>query len=284
MIKELELNGGNQAKGIEIDNCDQVGARVFMDQGHAKGSSQSGLLVDGLDNTDVYLKNFYHEGCKQTSVKVIGGDKTSAGLPTNGRVSIFCGASSNSAYSYNIMRNATLLVNDVWYEGSPASFLHLTDSSSGNLTFNGGEISTGSLPKNKDGTADNGFAPLMIDGFRGNYTMINVNLSGSASLLVTDRTKNANVLSMLNGWNDYYRNDSHNPNVVYWASTRYTPGGGATPINDLAKPSDAFLQKMLQQQRTQLPLPLSPLGANITDVRIYRVNVVGATIAFHLMP
>ena len=283
-LKELQLDGKGKAIGIEISNCDQEGSRVFMDQANAKGSVKAGLLYDSLDHTQALLRNFYHEGCKETSVMAIGGNKKTKGIKTEGAVSIYCGASSNSNYSYDVRNNADLLVNDIWYEASTPGFMRLTDSSSGNITLNGGVIATGRAPL-INGMPDSNYYPIVVDGFKGNLTLLNENIY--SKILVTDKNKEANNVMgiLLDGRGNYFTQTNPNAsNIAFWGSCRQDNTGGAAPIPAQTKPTDAFILKMLQQQRTQLPKPLLPVKPNTTDVRIYRVNVVGAYISFHLKP
>jgi len=283
-IKELELNGKSIASGIEVQNCDQVGANIFMDQAHAKGSERAGILVDSLDNAKIYLQNFYHEGCKKASVQAIGGFKKASGIKTEGSVSIICGASSNNNISYDLKNNADLLVNDIWYESSSSPrFLQFNEQSSGNFTFNGGCVATGKPPI-INGMQDSTFPSILVDGFKGNISFLNMDLR-TRSLFITKKSSNTNLFAMIDGTGDkYFINENNNPNVYNWACTRKTPDGGGVTLKGLVKPSDAFIIKMLQQQRAQTPFDFKQFKKNNTDVKIYRVNVIGSDIAFHLKP
>jgi len=59
ILRDFEVSGAaNTADGIEVNNADQPGSRVFMEQANAS-LSRTSLLVDGLDYTNVELHDFY---------------------------------------------------------------------------------------------------------------------------------------------------------------------------------------------------------------------------------
>ena len=59
-LRDFSVNGNrNSADGIEVDNADQPGSRVFMEQSNLS-LSHTNLFVDGLDYTNVELHDFYH--------------------------------------------------------------------------------------------------------------------------------------------------------------------------------------------------------------------------------
>ena len=76
ILRDFVVNGdANTADGIEVDNADQPGSRVFMEQA-ILGGSHTNLFVDGLDYTNVELHDFNHvydATTGMTSVNVRGG-------------------------------------------------------------------------------------------------------------------------------------------------------------------------------------------------------------------
>ncbi len=59
-LRDFSVNGNrNTADGIEVDNADQPGSRVFMEQSTLTWS-HTNLFVDGLDYTNVEMHDFYH--------------------------------------------------------------------------------------------------------------------------------------------------------------------------------------------------------------------------------
>jgi hypothetical protein len=67
--------GSYSGDGIEVDNVDQPGSSVFVEEAWLAGSDTD-LFEDALDNTNVQLPDFHHQGSLQTgqvAVNVIGG-------------------------------------------------------------------------------------------------------------------------------------------------------------------------------------------------------------------
>jgi hypothetical protein len=283
ILREMHLVGDGKVEGIVIENCDQPGARVVMQQGNTRGNGKGkegiGLLTDGLDQAEVSLYNFYHSGCKEVGVRAIGGPGMEAGKKMPGRVAIFGGASSNNTLSYDVQKGAGLSVKDVWYEGAPPRFIHFTEASSGTFTLNGAKTATG-RPGPDMAATDPDFAALEIDGFTGKFTLINVIVG--TNVVITEKSKSAKVFSMNHGTEEYFKNRSDDTQAVALLSTKYTPGGGAVAIPDQGSADDDFILEMLAQLREEVPRPVFPLKKDLTDVRVHRVMVSNSTIGWHL--
>src|SRR5262249_11766276 len=82
-LSEFSVNGNNNsADGIEVDNADQPGSRVFMEQADLS-LSHTNLFVDALDYTNVEMHDFYAGydwTAGMTSVIVTGGPSAAQGL------------------------------------------------------------------------------------------------------------------------------------------------------------------------------------------------------------
>ncbi|MBV9470329.1 MAG: hypothetical protein JOZ57_13915, partial [Abitibacteriaceae bacterium] len=279
VLRELSITGAGQAAGVVVENCDQPGARVFMEQGNAQGGPGSGLLADGLDNADVSLHDFYHSGCKEVGVKAVGGLGMAAGRNVSGHVVIFGGASSNNTVSYDVVNGGRILAEDIWYEGAPPRFIHFTPASSGTFTLNGATTATGRLGPDAPVTDPN-FAAIETDDFRGNLTLLNVIVG--TNIVVGGEGQKTNVFSMVHGNEGYFSNHSPQAHAVLYGSTKYTPGGGAMTTPNVGQADPDFILKMLAQLRHERPRPLANLKGGITDVRIFRVNVSNCLTDFHL--
>jgi hypothetical protein len=112
--------GSYSGNGIEVDNVDQPGSSVFMEETWLAGSDTD-LFVDALDNTNVQLHDFYHQGSLQTgqvAVNVTGGPEAAAGRSQGGATNIFAGASYGENLSYEVPNGAHVGVRDIWYDGS----------------------------------------------------------------------------------------------------------------------------------------------------------------------
>jgi hypothetical protein len=90
-LREFTINGSHAATSIVVENCDQPGSRVFVDQADITPTTQRGFLADRLDHTEVNLHSFYIGGAAR-AVQVIGGPGLARGAPAEGRVDIFGGA------------------------------------------------------------------------------------------------------------------------------------------------------------------------------------------------
>jgi hypothetical protein len=98
-LREFAVYGKNSALGIVIDNCDQPGARVFMESVYLTGSEVN-LLVDRLDHTDVSMHDLEHASATVLGVRVIGGGAQATGQATVGRVDVFGGQSGVNPLTY----------------------------------------------------------------------------------------------------------------------------------------------------------------------------------------
>lgn len=126
------------------------------------------------------------------------------------------------------------------------------------------------------------FAALEINDFRGDLSLLNVTIG--TNLVVAGESKEANVLGVLHGTDDYFVNRSPAAHAALIAGTKYTAGGGATAIPKQGSAAPQWILKMLAQLRGERPRPLMPVKAGVTDVRFYRVTVSGGRTAIHLTP
>jgi hypothetical protein len=264
-LREFAIGSSNQ--GLVVDNCDQPGARVFMEKVDVAGSDVN-LLVDRLDNTDVCLQNFYHGVAAEVSVRVIGGAAQAAGLPTSGRVDLFGGESAQNQLTYQVEQGGRLLVEDCWYEGDgPLRFMRLSDS--GTLTINSAQIATGP-----------NFVPdaIKLDNFHGQLAILNalmtqtgvlVNGDGAATDLLLLGCRGDTYGTLTNG-QSYLDNQSPNAHVEHLMSS-----SDNWEVPNVGEGDPVFLRKMLSQVRTETPRRLVPLPPEVTDVRLFRVTVSG---------
>jgi len=278
-IRDFFLDAVRTGDGIVIDNCDQPGGRIFMDQANLTSAQQVGLLVDGLENADVDLYNINHGGNK-LGVKVVGGPGTKAGKEPVGRVVIFSGSSSNNELSYDIENGGRLLVRDIWYEsGEFPRFMH--GDGAGSFTLHGAMVAT---------TRKEGIPALEFDNFEGDLTFLTgIFHSGSQSVPIVAKGQGTGMSLLLLGvqmgiGTDYLVNDSPAARVALLESMQYTPGGGGRPVSDVGKADPDFIRRMLAQTRSVKSRPLEPISPGLTDLRLYRVGVYNAQIGIHLVP
>lgn len=267
-LRDLEVNGAKRADGIAVEKCDQPGARVYLEQLNVDAAQRVGLLVDGVELANVELRNMNHGGC-ELGVRVRGGARRSTGRGAPGRVAIFAGSSSNNRLSYDVTEGGRLLVQDIWYEsGSQPRFMRL--SGSGELTLHGA-IMACALSKNEAEPA------IELNDFTGQLAFLNVQWSGggdSMRLLCRGQGADTKVLALgaqvgKNG--PRFENQSPQATLAVLEAMRFTEGGGATPIPDIGPADRGFIRTMLALTRVERPRPLTPVPADATDARFFRV-------------
>lgn len=282
--RDLTISGNAKVTGLAITDCDRPGSRIFGDQLGVHGSNL-GLLVDSLDETDISLNTFYHSGNKETSIKVLGGPNTAAGKNTPARTVIFGGASSNSAYNYDVHKGGRLMVQDMWYEGSPVPFMKLAGD--GTFTLSGARIAPG-RPGANAAPSDPSFAGVALENFRGRATFLSANFG--TRVVVAGRADATNLLlmGMQSDVAEYLAPVPSAAHVAVINSRRFasqSEGEPPTrPVANIGSPDPKWVLQMLEQVRTMTPRVLSSVPAEATDLRFYRVNVEGCGTAIHVQP
>jgi len=268
-LRDLVLVGSGKADGLTIEQCDQPGGRVFFDQVQVDGAAAVGYLVNGVERAQVQLRDCGHSGNK-IGMRVAGGPRLRQDQPTQGRVVILSGASSNNDLSYDIVDGGRLLACDIWYEtSSKPRFLRLTGQ--GEFTLHGSNVAHPRKP---------GEPGLEIDGFRGRVSLLGVCFAqvggdeGAPALVVKGESAQTKVLALgCHGNGEYFVNQSPNARAARLDSVQYTPGGGAKPIVDIGHGDDAFLTEMLAQTRELRLADREDVAEGATDVRLHRVFV-----------
>ncbi len=279
ILRDLAVNGGgNTADGIEVDNADQSGGRVFMEQA-ILGSSYTNLLVDGLDYTNVELHDFSHvyDGTTgMSSLVVTGGPSAMKGVWQGGATNIFAGSSSGNYVSYSVSNGAHVGIQDIWNDAGSGQN-HVADiTGASTFSYAGSAIN---LPS---GTS----LAISLNNFQGTAALVNLNTHGNVD--ITGNGSNANVLGLgLVGPSTTFFSNTSSPaatiEFLNGQSTGSPPplqGSGELPEIGAADPS--FLNATLNQMRTAQPTLLAPLPSGVTDARFYRVFVSSAATGVHL--
>ena len=254
---------GNPHLGIVVENCDQVGGRVFGEQVRTEQ-----FLVDRLDHTLVELRDFNPSGriSNPSAVRVIGGPNTAEGQLTEARVNIFGGASgSNGPTMYDVQNGGRLLVRDIWFEGPPQYFMRLTGS--GTFTLHGAIVVFYSPVPNSS---------IAINHFQGQATFITTSFSGS-NLKVIAGGPDTQVLGLGVTGNlpDYFANDSNDAQVLLLGSRTCVDMSRQVAIPNYANnigDMEEFIRQMLAHTRRERPQPLTPLPNGVTDIRLYGIE------------
>jgi hypothetical protein len=246
-----------------------------MQQVQMAQSQIANLLVDGLDYTNVDLRNIAHAYSPTgASVKVIGGKSAGAGTLRGGKVNLFSGASSGNALSYDLSNNGRLLVRDTWYEtSSPTGFVRI--SGGGTFTLHGDAVS---LPPNQNPPAAelinfHGLASFLVSGFQ-DRIVTSGDRSGSNIL----------ALGLLGGENVPALLPVLTGRSTIWNSRRAVHRGSSVRTRNSANVDPQFVRQMLAQTREEQPEIIGDLPPGVSDVRFYRVSVSNAVIGVHLKP
>lgn len=153
--------GNDQYDGILAENASQIGGRIYGEQLSAAVSSSNGLLLEGVEDSDVTLL-----AAGIGSATVAGGPKLSAGQPADGQISIFGGAGGNATPVYSVRNGGRLLSEAVYHEISDYSrfnAIDLPEGGTGSLTVAMGRLTYASSPT----------VPLIrSSGWRGTLSLI----------------------------------------------------------------------------------------------------------------
>jgi hypothetical protein len=266
----------NQADDIVIENCDQPGGRVYLDQAYVDSAQQIGLFAEGLVKTSVVLDDFYH-GQNAVSVRVQGGGGPPPYEGSAGQVAIFGGASSLNGLTYDVNSGGKLLARDIWYEanGTNASGRFMSCTDSGSFTLHGANIAPS--------MATLSTPVILASNFVGRLTFLTTQFSFSNnSLTVTGNGTNTSVL-LLGTVDSNQPNFSAPQSQASLLQSFQSPDNlNFDPMLDQGPQSADFLRTMLAQTRNGRPPALTPLPPAVTDVRFHRVEVEGGRIGIHL--
>ena len=264
------------AAGLVIDQADQPGSRVYLNQLRMTYGAQSNLLVDGVDYVVVDARDILHAGTAGSSLTVVGGPLAGAGTPQTAKVNLFSGSSCcNSGPSYSLSNGGSLLVRDVWYEGGGA-VPYLTATGGGELTVAGARVAqTPSMPA-FDFISFHGLASLLVSGVD---ALVNVQGDASGSSVF------GNGLVMGPGVSTYL-NDASSPagQVAFQQTRMMIAGGSSTTLPDSGGVTAPWVRQMLAHTRGEQPEVINRLSDGRTDVRVYRVFGDRATVGVHVKP
>ena len=277
VLRDFRVHG-NSANGIEVNNADQEGSSIFAEQLFLNDSTPN-LLVNGLDYTKIELHNLTHYGHHQTgetSIEIVGGASAAAGSWLGGKVNIFAGVESGAYESYNISNGAHVSIFDIWVdaggEGEKADTI--SDNSyytrSGTITY---------LNNDANSPAFN------FSNFTGVAALANISLQSTftdSSVSITGTSTGAEILALgiLSGYPWISDTSSPEATTVFLNSQQNSnppPGTGSGPVSEQGSADESFLRSTLYQFRTEHSSIPEWRTNGVTDVRMYRVTVDGAS-------
>jgi hypothetical protein len=257
-LRDIGIRG--TADGILMENIDQIGSRVFMDQAQLGGCAQSCLIVSGIDNSFVQLENMGVNGLVQVS----GGP---------GNVDFFSGSggSVSGATMFDVSQGGKLLVRDWW-----------DDAGSGNSSTTFAAI-RGRAQFTADGCElyqpGAGTPNFSVSGLSGTATILEADLGSSSGVRVSGNGANSSVLGMglLSHTTSAQLTDAASPSgtvaILNLRAPTATKGDATAPVANIGPETPSFITAMLAQARAQNPAVLSSFPAGVSDVRFFRVAV-----------
>jgi hypothetical protein len=281
-LRDFSVDGnGNSSDGIEVDDADQTGSSVFMEQS-ILGQNNTNLFVDGLDNTKVELHDFQHlydSATGMTSVSVVGGPSAAQGNWLGGATNIFAGLSAQNYLAYGVSNRAHVSIHDIWNDtGSGGGYQIANVSGASTFSYAGSALYMSGSP-----------SPYYISftNFQGAAALANLNTWGNID--ITGNGSGARVLGLgLVGPSQafFINNSSPAATTEFLNGMKAVPITGGVSTSELPEvpltPNTSFLTATLNQLRTEQPTLLAPLPSGVTDVRFYRVFVESAINGIHL--
>ena len=272
VLRDFYINGNNNAaNAIVVNNADQEGGSVFVEQA-LWNNSTTNLKVDGLDYTVVELhdhQQYGHSESNDTGTRVIGGTSAAAGNWLGGEVKIIGGLTTGLSESYNVSNGAHLSVHDIWCEGGNTGERSATVSDNSYFTMSGSPTYN-YLPDTL----------YSFENFTGKAAIINVKARSDTIdnyIEITGTSTDAEVLALgpVAGY----------PSIIDTSSPVATtgilvpiqnPGEAASPVSESGSSSTSFLVSTLNQFRAERSSIPKQRTSGVTDVRMYRVSVGGA--------
>jgi membrane-bound inhibitor of C-type lysozyme len=268
-LRDIGISAGT-ATGILVNNIDQPGSRVYMDQTQLHQCQQSCLVVGGIDNASVDLENVCIEGL----TVVTGGARSSSGASTPGSVNIFSGSggSQNSATAFDVSQGGKLLIRDYWSDSGDGRSASIFASIHGRATFtaDGDEIFQSGA----------GTPSISVNNLSGAVTILTSNLGASAGVSVSGNGSKSAVLGMgvlmFYSTSTYFTDTTSPPGAAAMLNVRQhsrIPTTATSPVPDIGSINPSFITTMLAQAVSQNPAVLSALPPAASDVRFFRVAV-----------
>jgi len=271
IFRELYINCNKKAVGVRVDNCDQPGGRVNMQEVWMDDNPDPGeLYIDGLDQTEVSTM-----GCGFGKITAIGGPLAQQGQRKTPQV-LCLGHNSGSRDSYELQNGGSILMRDGWYEGGYRTSMRLTGK--GTFTSDNGTVAVGTYPDRGDALPDrnSGKPAIGIDDFQGKVTLIGLQISSvdparPALIKISGGRADTQVLLLGSQFAPSgYTNEAPQAKVVVLHNRQPMKDLGTVSVPDQGNCDPAFLRDMLAQTRAARLGLFHQLKLDVTDVRFDR--------------
>jgi hypothetical protein len=282
IIRDLKIGGSNTATGIDVKGADQTGSRVWMEELYTDATITTGLLVDSLDNTNVELHDPQITSNGAVGLSVIGGASAAGGNWLGGATNIFNGQSSQNSTLFTVSNSGHFSSRQFWNDfGGAGGGPILTASGTGGAVSLMGTIAA----------IGSGQASVSLTNFSGASAIIGLNSTepcpGGPSNEVVSGTGTGNNLNLgavgVPSVAPFSDTTSPADTSGFLDGQRLSACGSSTvQVTESGSSAATFLRTAFAQLRAAQPtLPIA-LPSGITDVRLYRVNVEGASYGVHL--
>jgi pectate lyase-like protein len=258
-LRDISINAGKTADGVLVSNVDQKGARVYLEGLQVSSAVEACLDIDGIHESSIDLVDMGHGTTPGVAVRV-----------TDARATIFSGASSNNALSYDVSKSGDLLVSDMWYEGdTTAGFARVRGS--GRLTMRGSRIAV---------PADRPTPAIDIADLQGAVTLLTDSVDDRIGVSGQSAKGQVLALGLSRGYRSspFFVNTGGAQTMLLNSRQRVEHetllSSGTVPLPDSGAASSMFLRHMLERSRASvLPSRTATVPDAATDLAMYRVGV-----------
>jgi len=273
IFRDLYINCARKAVGVRVDNCDQPGGRVNLQEVWMDNSPDvAEMYVDGLDQTDVTSM-----GSGFGKITAIGGPQANQGRRKSPQV-VCCGMGAGCRDSFEIRNGGSILQRDAWYEGGYRTCVGLSGGK-GTFTWDGGTVAVGTYQGAGNGLPDrdSGKPAILLDDFQGKATFIGLEVSSvdpARSSFIKLKGDRSDMEALFLGCvfnQEVFSNDAPNAKVAVFHSRQRKPDLGTIAVPGKGVCDAAFLREMLAETRSARLQLFHPLKPDVTDVRFDRV-------------
>jgi len=271
--------------GVLVQNADQAGARVTIDQAYLSLNLIANVYADQVDHTLVEIRNSIMTGTslapatQGVSTLVVGGPLAAAGNPQQGKTVILSSQTSDNYITFDVRNGGHLIAQDTWYEGR-APILNLARVTGlGFATLENCKLAVDPLTR-----------PLInVTNLMGRVTILGCNThemtrisgvgTGKVWFVSNER---ANATGGPSSGGQILANVSTGVRVEQqnnrWLDLSY----GSRSISNQGSLDAAFIREMLAPVRGVQPSNLASRPAGVTDVRVHRVYVHWAQVGIRV--
>lgn len=280
-------------RAIVVDDPDQAGGRVVLRNCNTDAGAGIGLLVEGLDETQVRIAAHEGAGILQwrrdwdpqiptdslipyPTVRVVGGPQAKAGKAVNARVDLI----GTNTGRYDVRDGGHLVVRDQWYESNWAPF-HMRLTGNGRFTLDNGLEAAFTHPNLKS------VSPMyVLQDFTGTLALLNVGTDGSNNNPLVSFSGNCQGAKVLllgvkhEAGNFIAGEDTRGASV-----TKLHLRSGIHPV-EAPGVDENNIRLLLQDMRNldrDLPWAGAAAPAGAGDVRLIRVATENPRIGLHIV-